>query len=560
MQYSAFVELYEALAATSKRLEKTEILAKFLKMLEKQGNPEWIYFLRGRVLPDYDSREFGISTQLVIKSLSAGWGISNEILIGHYRKLGDLGDIAQKLAGKKKQSTLFSQKLSMKKVYDTLQKLFSFQGKGSVDRKIACIAELLASATPLEAKYIVRTLLSDLRIGVAEAILVDALAKAFYPGEQMSEAIHDAYYIANDFAEVFSAAVKGKKSLQSISIVPGKPLNVMLPVKVNELSEAFEICGKPAALEHKYDGFRMLIHKQDKQVTLFTRKLENVTKQFHDVVSAVNKYIVGKNFIIDSEVVGYDPATKKYKPFEAVSQRIKRKHDIDKLVHALPVEVNVFDILYYNGKSVMHMIFSGRRKLVEKIVKTEKMVIRPSFQIITDDEKKAEEFYNHALKMGEEGIMIKKLDAPYRPGRRVGYLVKLKPIVNDIDLVIVGAEYGSGKRAGFLTSYILACKDGEKFVELGMASSGLKEKAEEGTTYEEMTRLLRPLIVKEEGTSVKVKPKLIVSVTYQNIQKSPGYSSGFAMRFPRIMAYRPDRGANDIATLVEIKKAMKKEQ
>ena len=560
MQYAEFVSVYEEVAATTKRLEKTEILAKFLHKLEKHGRPEWIYLLRGRVLPDYDPKEFGISIQLAIKALSTGWGIPSEKIIESYRKAGDLGDIAQELSGRKKQSSLFSEKLSVKKVYDNLQKLFLLEGKGSVDKKIACIAELLANASALEAKYIVRTLLSDLHVGVADAILVDAIAQAFYPEESMAEQIHDVYYIANDFALLFSAAAKGKKSLNSISIVPGKPLNVMLPVKVKTLKEGFEICGKPAALEHKYDGFRLLIHKQGNEIFLFTRKLENVTAQFPDVVRAVREFVKGDSFILDSEAVGYDPKTKKYKPFEAVSQRIKRKYDIDKLIKALPVEVNVFDAVYYKGKSLMHIPFAERRKLVDSIVKPVKFVIRPSFQLVTENERKGEDFYRKALAIGEEGIMIKKLDAPYRPGRRVGFMVKMKPETKDLDLVITGAEYGTGKRAGGLTSFYVACVKGVGYyVEVGRGSSGLKEKEDtDGTSYTEMDKLLQPLITKEEGRYVKVKPKVIVSVAYQNIQKSPRYSSGFALRFPRITHYRPDYHIKDIATLEDLEKEAKK--
>jgi len=209
----------------------------------------------------------------------------------------------------------------------------------------------------------------------------------------------------------------------------------------------------------------------------------------------------------------------------------------------------------YNGKSMMGEPFTKRRKLVEDIISPLILKIRAAVQIITDNEERAQEFYEEALKIGEEGIMIKKLDAPYQQGRRVGYMVKIKPVVNDIDLVIVGAEYGSGKRGGWLTSYIVACREGDKFLEVGKVSSGLKEKEEQGTTYDEMTELLKPLIEETKGNYVKVKPKLIVSVTYQNIQKSPSYDSGYALRFPRISAYRPDRGVDDIATLKDIEKA-----
>ena len=320
----------------------------------------------------------------------------------------------------------------------------------------------------------------------------DAIAETFFPEDkrEMADKIEKVYDLANDFAQVFEAASRGKKALEEVSIVPGKPVNVMLPVKVTEIEEAFRIVGKPAALEHKYDGFRMVISKHDNEIGLFTRRLENVTKQFPDVVKVIKENVRGRSFILDAETVGYDKKTGKAKPFEAISQRIKRKYDIDKLIEKLPVEVNVFDVMFYDWKSLLSLEFRERRKILEKIVKNKKYHIRLSFQIVTDSEKKAEEFYKKALEMGEEGIMFKKLDAEYHAGRRVGYIVKMKPEVRDLDLVIVGAEYGSGKRAGWLTSYILGCRHEGKFLEVGKVSSGLKEKKEEGTSYDEMTKLL----------------------------------------------------------------------
>jgi len=287
--------------------------------------------------------------------------------------------------------------------------------------------------------------------------------------------------------------------------------------------------------------------------------LENVTKQFSDVVLAVQENVRGESFILDGEIVGYDKKTKRYTPFEAISQRIKRKYDIDKIISELPVELDIFDCIYYNGKSIISSPFIERRKMVEKIVKEKKLVIRPSVQIITDKDEEAQEFYENALKIGEEGIMVKKLDAPYSQGRRVGFMVKMKPVINDIDLVIVGAEHGSGKRGGWLTSYIVACRDDRgQFFEIGKVSSGLKEKPEEGFSYEEMTKLLLGLKTGEEDGVVRVKPEIVVSVTYQNMQESPSYSSGYALRFPRISHYRPDRRVNDIVSLDEIRKEAKR--
>ena len=557
MQYSEFVELYENLARTTKRLEKIDILSEFIKKLEKKGKSEWIYLLLGRVVPDYDSRELGISGQLAIKAIANSYGINEDKVLERVNKVGDMGEIAKEFSEKKKQSALFGSRLSVDKVFTNIRKLMEIDGKGAVEKKIDLISELLGNASSLEAKYIVRTLLSDLRIGVNSPSIVEALAKAY---EIESEKVQNSYDMLNDFAVVFDACKKGEKELEKISIIPGRPMNVMLAVKVETIEEGFEAVGKPAAIEEKYDGFRVLASKDKKgEIKLFTRRLEEVTKQFPDVVSVIARSVKGNSFILDSEIVGYDKKTGRYRPFEAISQRIKRKYDIEETIKDLPVEVNVFDCLYLDGKSMIDLPFIERRKVVEKIVKEEKLVIRAAVQIITDSEEKAMEFYENALKIGEEGIMIKALNAPYKQGRKVGYMCKMKPVVNDIDLVIVGAEYGTGKRGGWLTSYIVACKnDNGELVEVGKVSSGLKEKEEEGFSYEQMTKLLKPLIKDEKDNYVKIKPEVVVSVTYQNIQESPSYDSGYALRFPRISHYRPDRGIKDIVSIDDIKKEAKK--
>lgn len=554
-----FVDMYDSIAKTSGRLQKISLLATFFKKIHGEGKNEWIYLLKGRVLPEYDSREFGISDQTIVKALSVAYGISTGEIAESYKKLGDLGAIAEKFSTKKRQSSLFSKKLTVEKVFDNFRKLVGLEGSGTVERRIDYIAELLNSATPIESKYLIRTILGDLRIGIAEGIIRDAIAAAFFSSEKKAEAaqsIEEAYDLSNDIAEVFNAASKGIEEIRKVKIMPGKPMKVMLALKTKTLKEAFEALGTPAAIEQKYDGFRMVISRsKNGTIKLFTRRLEDVTSQFPDVVSAVKKNVSGESFVLDSEVVGYNPRTKKYMPFEAISQRIKRKYEIERLVSELPVEINVFDVMYHNGKSTMDTAFRERRKIVERIVKTIPFIIRPAVQIITDSEDDGMKFYEEALKIGEEGVMVKKLDAPYRTGRRVGFMVKIKPDIKDLDLVIVGAEYGSGKRAGWLTSYIVACRDDSGFPEVGKVSSGLKEKEEEGTSYEEMTKLLKPLITEDKVDYVAVKPKIVVSVTYQNIQKSPSYSSGYAMRFPRITQYRPDRNVEDIASIEDIENA-----
>jgi DNA ligase-1 len=564
MKYSKLCKVYEKLESTSKRLEKTEILAGFLKELKKEKDKQIIYLLRGRIFPDYDEREIGISNKLVIKAMVKAIGSSKQEINNLWKDLGDLGSVAEKITSKKKQSTLSKKTLTVEKVLDNLQKLPKFEGKGTIDKKINLISELLTAAEPIEARYLVRTILGDLRIGIGEGTLRDSIAWECFDKDDKKayDIVQNAYDKSTDFAVVFEKACKSKKELESLNLQPGKPAKVMLFLKEDSIEEGFDRVGKPALIEYKYDGFRMMINKfkenSKTKIKIFTRRLDEVTKQFPEVKEYVKKYVKGSSFILDAEAVGYDPKTKTYKPFQEISHRIKRKYDINKIAKELPIEVNVFDILYYNGKSFIQEPLKKRRQKIDEIVKNKKYKIKTAKSIKTSNIEKAKKFYDKALSEGEEGIMMKNLEAPYKPGSRVGYGIKIKPEAREFDLVIVKGEYGTGKRAGWITSYTVACKSNDKLLELGKVSTGLKEKSSEGLSFKELTKKLKPLIKKEKGRQVEVSPKIVVTVMYQNIQKSPTYESGYALRFPRITRLRPDRGVEDIAKLREIKKEHEK--
>ena len=470
--------------------------------------------------------------------------------------------MAKVLTEKKKQSTLASHILTTKKVLDNLRKLPGLEGKGAVDKKMSLITELLTSAEPTEALYITRTLIGDLRIGLKDATIRDAMTNAFFNGDKAaSESIQKAIDKSNDVAEVFEIAKKGKlKPLNKVLLEVGKPIKAMLAQKAKNIEEGFEAVGKPAAIEYKYDGFRLIIHKKGDKIILFTRRLENVTKQFPEVVEYVKKYTKGQSFILDSEAVGYNKETKEYTPFQSISQRIRRKYDIEKTQKELPVEVNVFDILYYNGESLLDEPFEKRTKLISKILENHPYKIIHAKQIITGDENSASKFYKEALKSNQEGVMMKNLQSPYNPGSRVGHMLKIKPEQRDLDLVITGAEYGTGKRFGWMSSFILSCKQGKEFLEIGKMGTGIKEKVEEGISFLELTEKLTPLIIKEKGREVSIKPHIVASITYQEIQHSPNYKSGYALRFPRLTALRPDKSTEDVATLEEVKEAYEKQK
>jgi len=561
MKYLKLAQLYEELSLTTKRLEKIDILSKFLKQLPEKDK-DVLYLLLGDIYPEYDERRIGISNQIAIKALSKATGIESKKIVSEWKSIGDLGKVAEKFTLHKKQSTLNSYCLETEKVLENLRKLPELVGKGTVSKKLDLITELLTSAQSIEAKYLIRTLIGDLRMGVQESTIRESLAIAFFKKEDAVK-VQLAIDKSNDIAIVFQISKKGKlKDLEKINLEVGKPIKAMLAQKAKDIEDAFRQLGKPLAIEYKYDGFRLLIHKKNNKVSLFTRRLENVTKQFPEVEQYIKDFIRGDSFILDSEAVGYDKNTKKYTDFQAISQRIRRKYNIEDLQKKLPVEVNVFDVLLYNGKSWLEEPFEKRRKLIEKILINHPYKLISSKFKKTSSKKEIEEFYKEALKNNQEGIMLKNLNAGYKPGRRVGHMLKLKPETNELDLVITGAEWGAGKRGGWLSSFILSCRKGSKFLEIGKVGTGILEKETEDNkiTFENLTKILKPLIIKEKGKSVTIKPKIVVQVHYQDLQRSPNYESKWALRFPRITLLREDRGVFDIASLEEIEKDFKEQK
>ncbi len=575
MRYINIAQLYESLEKSPKRLNKTFLLSKFLRSTPVEEIERVMLLVQGMVFPSYDNRRLGMSSKLIVKVLMLSAGVSESEVTKLWKNLGDLGDVSEKLLSKRRQKTLCTSELSIKKVFDGLQKIASLEGEGSVDMKVQQVAELLSSATPIEARYIVRTVIGDLRIGLGEGTLRDAIAWAFFSEkiglkyleeknvvsfersreeyQDVIGALQHAYDVTNDFSKTAALASKGLEHLKTASITLGVPTKVMLFIKAASIKDGFERVGTPCAIEVKYDGFRVLIHKIENKVMVFTRRLENVSKQFPDIVKAVKENVNAKECILDAEAIGYDPKTLRHVPFQKISRRIKRKYDIDETIKELPVELDVFDVLYYKD-SLLNTPFKKRREILEKIVSAKENVIRTSKQLITASQKAAEKFYEESLKEGFEGVMMKNLEGIYTPGARVGFGVKVKPSMETLDCAIVGAEWGEGKRSKWLSSFTIAVSDGEELVEIGKVGTGVKEKLEEGLSFKELTEELKPLIKKSDGRSVTVKPQIILEVGYEEIQKSPSYNSGFALRFPRVIRLRDDKSVGEISSINDVKK------
>ncbi len=555
MEYSQLTKVYLELEKTSKRLEKKDIIADFFKKTPENDLHHVILLLQGRVFPHHDERKIGMSSRLILKVIAKSAGVPEHDVEKRWKSKGDLGEVAEELITKKKQATLANISLTVKKVFDNIAKLAELEGKGTVGRKIDLVSELLTSASPVEARFVVRTVLEDLRVGVADGLMRDSIAEAYNADVQIVERAFD---ILLDFGEV--AKMARNKNLGKIGLQVGKPLKSMLAIKVDDVKEAFEAVGKPALFEEKLDGFRVSVHKKGNEIKLFTRSMENVTKQFAEVIPLIKSNVKCKDCILDSEFVGYDPKTKKYLPFQHIGQRIRRKYDIEKIAEKFPVEINVFDLLHYNGKDLLHEKQEERRRLLEKIIEEKDKKIVLTKKLITGDEKEASRFFKKALKKGHEGLIVKNLEAEYQPGRRVGGWVKLKSSLEPLDLAIIGGDWGAGKRVGVLSSFVLGCRQGDKFLSCGMMGTGIKEKSQEGVSFKELTKLLKPLIFEEKGRSVKIRPKVVVEVGYEEIQKSPTYESEYALRFPRLIRLRNDKPLSETSDLTTLKRIFKKQK
>ena len=548
MEYSQLVDLYTKLEATPSKLEKTSLLAEFFSKTPDDLLPIIPILTMGKIFPEGSSLDLGIGPGLLYDAVCFVTGVEKKVLKNIVREEGDVGKAVERLLSRKTQATLFSKRLTVSRVYSNFDKIARSTGSGAQGKKTKLLADLLMDATPLEARYIVRTVLGELRAGVAEGLVRDAIAKAFNVSPQ---AVERAYMLTNDFGVVaVTAKKKGEAGLKKLSVRVGMPIKPMLAQISPSIEDALEDIGK-AAFEVKYDGARIQIHKGKHGIKIFSRRLEDVTHALPDVVEYAKKAIKAKEAIIEGEAVAVDPKTRKPKAFQDILRRFRRKYDVEKMIQEIPFETYLFDIIYVDGVTMIDEPFKERRKRLEEIIEPIEKKFELAQQIVTDDSEAAERFYQQALSMGHEGVMIKNPGAPYIPGARVGHMYKIKPVMETLDLVITGALWGTGKRAGWLSSYILAARDAEtgEFLSVGRVGTGVTEEQ-----LEEFTQRLKPLIRSETGVRVALLPELVVEVAFQEIQKSPKYESGFALRFPRIVRIRDDKGPDDADTLERIKR------
>lgn len=557
MLYKDLAELYKRLEKTTLKTLKTRLVAEFLREVDKPDILEIVpYLILGKVFPDWDERELGVGEKLLIRAVSMATGIEGSWIENSVKDTGDLGESVALALQKRRQKSFFGQPLTIKRVYTTFVKIAETQGAGSQDRKLKYLANIFMDASPEEGKYLARTILGQMRTGVAEGLLRDAIAQAF---SVKVDLVERAYMLTTDFGYVAKVAkFEGNEGLSKVEIQVGKPIKPMLAQMATNVRDALVEMGGEAEFEIKYDGARVQVHKDGDRIIIYSRRLENVTKSIPEVVERIKKHLKPEKVIVEGELVAIGEGGRP-RPFQYVLRRFRRKYNIKEMIEKIPLELNLFDILYVDGENMIDTIFIERRKRLESVV-NQGDGVKLAENIITKSPEEAEAFYRKALAMGHEGLMAKRLDATYEPGNRGKKWLKIKPTMENLDLVIVGAEWGEGRRAHVLSSFLLGAYDPEKgdFVPVGKVGSGFTDE-----DLIEFTKMLKPLIREEKGKEVKIEPKVVIEIAYQEIQKSPKYESGYALRFPRYVALREDKSPEDadtierVAQLYELQERMK---
>jgi len=552
MEFKELANLCERLEVTTKRNLMTDMVADFLRRLDEREVEPAVSMLLGRPFPKWDPRTLDISwatLSMIIQRLTgATWKDFSEA----FRNTGDMGASAKIIFERSRvgrQATLLERPLTILEVRSILEAISEASGQGSREKKERLIHSLLSRASPVEVKYLVKIMIGEMRMGLHEGLMEVAVSKAF---SVPLKKVQLASMLKGDIAEVAALCKReGLKGISNLSFTLFRPIKPMLAQMAESPEEALKEHGGRTAFEYKLDGARIQIHKLGDKIRIFSRRLTDVTKSLPDIINVIRWKVKPEKAIMEGEVIAIGKNGNPL-PFQHLMRRFRRVYEIEKVSEEIPVKLYLFDILYVDGKSLIEAPYVERRRILEEAAGE----IPLTKQIITDDPAEAKRFLEDAVDRGHEGLMAKRLNSPYTPGIRGKHWLKIKKTLEPLDLVIVAAEYGTGRRHRWLSDYYLAARDERtgEFLTLGKTFKGLTDQE-----IEEMTCRLKEIAIEERGHLVLVEPKIVVEVAYNEIQKSPKYKSGMALRFARITRIRDDKSPDEADTIQRVRQIYEKQ-
>jgi len=571
MDFSIVAEIFEKMENTTKRIELTNILVELLKKTPKKIIPNAVYLLQGIIRPNFEGVELGIAEKLAIRAISKSSGLSIKKIEDDYRKVGDLGLTASNILKLKTQTTFTAEKITLERVYETLFKIAKLEGKGSQDLKMKHISSLLNDATPLEAKFVLKILLGTLRLGVAENTVMDALAIAFTGKKENKERIENAYNVSSDLGKVSQmVATNGIDGIKKFKISLFSPIRPMLADRVKSEKEAIKKMPELFSAEYKLDGERVQIHKQANKIILFSRRLENITQYYPDIVENIGKSLNVHEGVFEAEIVPINENTGEFLPFQELMHR-RRKYKLEQAVSQYPITVNFFDVLYFDNKDCLNLEYSERRKILEKLV-NEDNFSKLVPMLLVKNENEVGDFLENSINAGCEGLMLKTPSAPYRAGSRGSNWLKLKreyrnELGDSLDLIVIGAYFGRGRRTGLYGTLLLGTYNPEKdnFPSICKVGTGFTDESLD-QLYQilsnNVTLKKNSRIISEMEADVWLEPELVLEIVASEITLSPIHktgldfirkNSGFALRFPKFTGkIRYEKAVEDASTVEEV--------
>jgi DNA ligase-1 len=528
----------EKVKGTSGKNEKVRILAEYLKGLGPDDAMVAARIASGRASERGSKDEVQVGYSTLLEVLRSVTGATEEAVSRVYLRHGDLGEVAEELLGTKKEQALFSEPLTLAEVEEAFTRLRSLRGKGSSTARRAFVKSLLLRATPLEGKYLVKVLTGEMRTGLVSGLLEEAIASAYDLSKEESARAH---MILGDVGVLAREASGG--DIGKVRIRPFRPVNFMLAEPMATAQEIADHYQKLVYAECKYDGVRAQVHKSGGTVRIYSRRLEEITPSFPEVVRAVAN--AKGEFIVDGEIVPFKEGHPL--PFQLLQRRLRRMENFEEAAASAPVTYFAFDLLLLDGRETIGLPLSRRRALLTRLTRGTGVCLAES--IDARNEEEIESAFRRSRDLGYEGLVVKDPNSQYAMGKRGSGWAKLKEELDTLDVVIVAAEYGHGKRAGVISDYTFAVKDGDRLRTIGKAYSGLTDAEIDG-----MTRRLKEITTRDYGYRREVKPEVVVEVAFDSIQRSDRHDGGFALRFPRIKRIRTDKALDDIDTMEKVER------